>query len=127
MEKKYRVKKYAEFDQIFKTGKKFSTPHFKIVFRQTEEPHSRFGISIGKKFGNAVQRNKIKRQIRNILRNYKQCKLSFLTIVVVKPVAATLTFIEIKKELSSSLNKIYKVEEQWIKSKPCFCFLFQQF
>lgn len=112
MEKKYRVKKYVEFDQIFKTGKKFSTPHFRIVFKTTEEPHSRFGISIGKKFGNAVQRNKIKRQIRNILRNYKQCKLSFLIIVVVKPVAASLTFIEIKKELASSLNKIYKVEEQ---------------
>ena len=112
MEKKYRVKKYTEFDQIFKTGKKFSTPHFRVVFRPTNESHSRFGISIGKKFGNAVQRNKIKRQIRNILRNYKQCKLSFLTIVVVKPVAATLTFIEIKKELTSSLNKIYKVEEQ---------------
>lgn len=127
MEKKYRVKKYAEFDQTFKTGKKFSTPHFRIVFRQSEEPHSRFGISIGKKFGNAVQRNKIKRQIRNILRNYKQCKLSFLTIVVVKPVAATLNFIEIKKELACSLNKIYKVEDKWIKSKPCFCFLFQQF
>lgn len=112
MEKKYRVKKHAEFDQIFKIGRKQSTPNFKVVFQKTEEPHPRFGISIGKKFGNAVQRNKIKRQIRNILRNYKQCSLSFLTIVVVKPVAAKLTFIEIQKELTSSLNKIYKVEER---------------
>ena len=59
-----RVKKYEEFQEIINEGSLVRNDSFNAYYVKVTTPLSRFGISIPKKSGNAVVRNRMKRQIR---------------------------------------------------------------
>lgn len=60
-------------------------PLLVLIYRRTNRAECRIGFSITKKFGNAVQRNRIKRQLREILRlQYNQLKNGYDIIFVVR-------------------------------------------
>jgi ribonuclease P protein component len=58
----------AEFDAVYRTGKRRSSSHFTVFFRANELPQSRFGFSIKKALGGAVVRNRIRRRLREMVR-----------------------------------------------------------
>ena len=67
MNKKYILKKNEEIYEIIKTGKKQVFKYFNIYRKENKLINSRFCISVSKKIGNAVVRNKLKRQVKDIL------------------------------------------------------------
>jgi len=67
MRKLYIVKNQYDFDRIIKKQNIIKNKAFIIYKEKNELPYSRFGISVGKKLGNAVYRNKMKRKIRSII------------------------------------------------------------
>ena len=67
MKKLYRVKNQHDFDRIIKKGNRKKNDIFIIYYEFNNLPYARYGISVGKKLGNAVYRNKKKRQIRSII------------------------------------------------------------
>ena len=67
MIKKYRIKKNEEFSSIIALKKSKASDSFVVYFAPRKEDYSRVGISVSKKLGVAVDRNKIKRQIRMML------------------------------------------------------------
>lgn len=68
MKKQYRVKKSNEIESILKEKRYFSNMYFSVYKRKNPETsHFRYAISVGKKIGNAVTRNRVKRQIRAIV------------------------------------------------------------
>lgn len=71
MKKINTVKDNKDFSKAIKNGRYYSNKSFSIYIIKNEENVYRFGISIGKKVGNAVKRNKIKRQLRSIIDIYK--------------------------------------------------------
>ena len=99
MNKDYSVKKSSDIEKIIKKRKSVGNTHF-VVYKSEnhEETHFRFAVSVPKKFGNAVHRNKIKRQIREIM-----AKLDVIdkidVFIVVKKNANELEFNEIKKSI----------------------------
>ncbi len=62
-----RLKKQADFQRLFQKGKRAFSPSFTIIYRKSEA--MRMGISIGKKHGKSVKRNRIKRLIREAFSN----------------------------------------------------------
>ncbi|MCW6653718.1 ribonuclease P protein component [Aerococcaceae bacterium NML191292] len=65
MKKTYRIKKESEFQAAFKKGKSFANRQLVLyVYPKPEQVHFRVGLSVGKKNGNAVKRNQIKRYLR---------------------------------------------------------------
>ena len=64
MKKKYRIHKNEEFQTILKNKQFISSPTMVLYIRLRKFQYPRIGITVSKKIGNAVVRNKIKRQIR---------------------------------------------------------------
>lgn len=67
MNKEYIVKDNTKFNEIINNGKKISNSEFIIFYKQKNEMTPKFGITAPKKIGNAVIRNKCKRQVRNMV------------------------------------------------------------
>lgn len=72
MKKQFIVKHQYDFDRIIKKGHKKKNDIFIIYSEKNGLSYSRFGISVGKKLGKAVFRNRKKRQIRSIIDNLEK-------------------------------------------------------
>lgn len=71
MKKKNIVKENRDFAKIINNGKKCWNEIYSIYYDKNNYGDYRFGISVSKKIGNAVTRNRIKRQLRMIIDKYK--------------------------------------------------------
>ncbi|MEM9728975.1 MAG: ribonuclease P protein component [Myxococcota bacterium] len=63
-----RLKKRFEFRQVQLRGRRIHTPHFLIVVQPNTLANTRLGITVTKKVGNAVERNRVKRVVREVFR-----------------------------------------------------------
>ena len=65
------VKSNEEFNLVMNEGNCFKNKYFVVYINNNNLDKYRFGITVGKKVTNAVGRNKLKRQVRNILDYHK--------------------------------------------------------
>jgi ribonuclease P protein component len=65
-----RLSRSRDFDAVYRQGRSVSTRFLTLyVFRREEEPgEPRLGLAVPKAAGNAVVRNRIKRQLREVWR-----------------------------------------------------------
>ncbi len=101
MKKAYRVKKESDFQKVFHHGKSTANRQFVLyILDKKEQPHFRVGLSVGKKIGNAVVRNSVKRKIRQSLTELKpKLKTEKDFIVIARKPAADMSVKETKKSL----------------------------
>lgn len=84
MKKSYRVKKDSEFQKVFHKGKSTANRQFVIYqLNKKEQTHFRVGISVSKKLGNAVTRNRLKRRIRHILMELDEQLIKEVDFIVI--------------------------------------------
>lgn len=113
MKKTFRIKKNAEFQEVFKKGKSVANRQFVVYcLRRSNQDNYRVGLSVSKKIGNAVKRNQIKRYLRQtFLEISSQLHKDVELIVIARKPAATMNFAEIKSSMIHVL-KIAKVLEK---------------
>ena len=106
MRKSYRVKKETEFQRVFDTHQSVANRMFVIYrLKKNNQKHWRVGISVGKKVGNAVHRNWVKRRIRQTLTDVKpQLKPDYDFLVIARPRADGMSMKIIKKNLIHALK-----------------------
>lgn len=106
MRKSYRVKKEADFQTVFETHNSIANRQFVIYsLDKPDQPHFRVGISVGKKIGNAVHRNWVKRRIRQSLLELKpQLRQDVDFIVIARPSTDGMSMAEIKRGLIHALK-----------------------
>ena len=107
MKKSYRIKKEKEFQKIIYHKNSYANRNFVVYIYEAEEnPHFRVGLSVGKKVGNAVTRNKVKRRIRESLFEIKdRIKPNYNIVVIARPKVAELSLVEVK----SNLEHVFKL------------------
>ncbi len=66
--KDLRIVRPADFDTVFRDGSRVSDGRLLLVVRPNGLDRSRLGISVGRKYGNAVCRNRFKRLVREAFR-----------------------------------------------------------
>jgi ribonuclease P protein component len=62
----------ADFDAVYRYGKRRSNSHFTVFSKANDLPKSRFGFSVKRGLGGAVVRNRIRRRIREVVRLHRQ-------------------------------------------------------
>lgn len=107
MKKEYRVKKNKEFQHIFKHGKSFANRQLVIYcVEKPDQDHFRIGLSVGKKIGNAVTRNRIKRYLRQAFQELEDnISTSGDIVIIARQPAKQMEYAEIKKSLTHLLYK----------------------
>ena len=90
----------AEYDAVYREAKRRSSREFTLFLRPNGLPVSRFGWSIKKALGNAVERNRIRRRLREILR-MRRLEIAGGWDVVIHPRSAvgTAEFAAVAEEL----------------------------
>lgn len=84
MKKKNRVRKAQEFQKLIHAGKKYSNGSYVIYCMPKAGEQARIGITLAKKIGHAVDRNRIKRQVRMMcqdLVDFDACPMDCIIIV----------------------------------------------
>ena len=109
MRKLYVVKNARDFEKIIKTGKLAKNKIFIIYYSDNDLPYNRYGISVGKKLGNAVYRNKYKRKIRAIIDNYKKSYINHQDyIIILRGSAKAKEYHDLEKDYIALINNIRK-------------------
>ncbi|MEH7084828.1 ribonuclease P protein component [Neobacillus drentensis] len=110
MKKELRIKKNKEFQTAFQKGQSFANRQFVVYSLPKEgQDHFRIGLSVSKKIGNAVTRNRIKRYVRqSILELNEQLAIGNDYVIIARKPAADMDFFEVKKSLTHVL-KVGKV------------------
>lgn len=63
-----RMLKSSDFRRALKQGRRLRSPHLTVVVFQRQYGKVRLGLTVSKKIGNAVVRNRLKRRLREIVR-----------------------------------------------------------
>ena len=99
MKKKYIVKHNQDFEKIMQQGKCKKNRSYIIFSLQNDNPYDKYGISVSKKIGNAVIRNRYKRKIRSIIDNYKKNYINNKDyIIILRRGALDRTFQELEQD-----------------------------
>jgi ribonuclease P protein component len=103
-----RVRKRLEYLRIQNQGRRFSSPHYLLFVLRAEAPGPlRFGITVSRKVGNAVCRNRVKRWVREVCRRLSAELPTDLDLVVVaRPGAAQTGFAPTSWELASLAKRL---------------------
>jgi ribonuclease P protein component len=104
--KSERLLKRNEFLQLSSSRRKIHTKHFIIIRGDAGAPLTRIGITVSRKTGNAVARNRCKRLIREFYRRNKGLFIASDYNVIAKPGAAQLEFLDLVQELADALSRL---------------------
>ncbi len=82
-----RLLKHADFDRVYKQGRRHFSSHITVFYlRQAEgsspEQCARVGFTVGKVLGGAVDRNRIKRRLRDAVRQRRSLLKSAVDVVI---------------------------------------------
>lgn len=104
------LKKNEDFGRIIASMKPYKYKDYIIYIEKQESGISHFGLSVGKKVGNAVTRNRIKRQLKNII-DQTPYKNNFNCIIIVKKGITEKSFLEMKNDLIEVMKRVHILEE----------------
>jgi len=115
--KSWRLLRHADFDRVYKKGRRYFATHMTVFYLRREgesllagESSSfRVGFTVRKVLGGAVQRNRIKRRLREAVRLQETRPPSGMDVVI-NPKSSLLTagFEELKSEVAKAFQVMQK-------------------
>ena len=105
MNKDKIIKQSAKFSEIINLNNNIKNKYFSIYYQNSN--NTQYGITVPKKIGKANIRNKIKRQIKNIIiTNEINIQKNFKYVIIVKEAILELDYQNIKIELLNLFKKV---------------------
>ncbi|MBN1664189.1 MAG: ribonuclease P protein component [Deltaproteobacteria bacterium] len=101
-----RIRKRKEYLTIDKQGVRSYSENFIIIVNRNRSGVKRLGITVSKKVGNAVKRNRIKRLLREFFRlNKSDFADSQDIVIIVKRDIPDLTYQDVNRQLERLIQK----------------------
>jgi ribonuclease P protein component len=102
-----RLRTSREYTQVWRQGRRCHTAHLLVIALSGSATETRLGISVSRKVGNAVCRNRIKRWLREYFRLHRTGLAVGVDLsVVVKTGAATLEHAAFNQEFQEALRRL---------------------
>jgi len=104
-----RLLKHSDFERVYKQGRRHFSSHMTVFYLRQAEGGARVGFTVGRVLGGAVQRNRIKRRLREAVR-LRRSALQGPVDVVINPKKSVLTveFPVVVEEVSRAFDLIAK-------------------
>ena len=111
MKTDFRLKHNRSFNYIYRKGKGVPSANLTVIFVPARS--LLVGLTVGKKVGNSVTRNLIKRRLREAVRTVlPNIAGNYNIIIVAKPSITAVSFASICAELKSALARAGIFSEQ---------------
>jgi ribonuclease P protein component len=107
VQRKLRLRNRNDFSRVYRGGKSFANGQFVVYWsRQLLAEPFRMGVSVSKKLGNAVVRNRLRRVVKEIVRaNEEQIKDHLDFILIVRKPAVDMKTKDLEKSMLHVLRK----------------------
>ncbi len=106
------VKKNEDFNDIINKGKCLRGVYFNIYYKDTLTCYPKFGVGVSKKYGTAVKRNKVKRQTRCLIDQYKNLfAKTYNYIIIIKKTAMKVKYVQMEEDFKHILERGIENEE----------------
>lgn len=117
--KSHRLLRHSDFEQVYKRGRRHFTAQMTVFYLPRPDEGlrgARVGFTVSKALGGAVQRNRIRRRLREAVRlSGSHCESAVDVVINPKRSALTADF----KDLQSEVVKAFQViGKQLQKGKP---------
>ena len=100
MKKIYRIKKNEDIKLVLDNKKSAGNKNYIIyIMKNSEAKNFRVAMSVSKKIGNAVVRNRQKRLIKEVFNKYKELILPFDIFVIARNNSTTLELPEVENNI----------------------------
>ena len=105
MNKEKILRKSDDFSKIISYQKKYKNKYFSLYYKESDT--TLFGITVPKKVGIAVIRNKLKRQTKNIIsNNEKYIQSNYNYVIIIKEPALKLDYAGLTNNLLELTKKV---------------------
>lgn len=107
MDKSNRLTKREYFDKVYRYGKSAANHQFVLYYMpQPAQDTFRLGVSVSKKLGNAVVRNRIRRLMKEIVRlNADRFPAGYDLIVIARKPVVEMSYQELEKSMLHVLKR----------------------
>ena len=108
-EKSKRLLKHADFQRVYETGRRQFTGNMTVFFLRrpadtTPTEGLRVGLTVGKVLGGAVERNRIKRRMREAVRLSPPCDVAVDVVFNPRKSVLSLPFAELLSEVTRGMK-----------------------
>jgi len=104
--KKYKIRKNSEFRVVYKKGKSIANRLLVLYIFRNIKKLNRTGVSVSKKVGKSVIRNKVRRLIKESYRlNNSNLKQGYDLVFIARNSAKNRSFLEIQKSMLELFKK----------------------
>lgn len=96
MDRKKKIKSKKDYDRVYQRGRRYSARSCVVLWTNNDLGNNRYGIVVSKKVGKAVERNRARRRLREVIRKMDNRMLQGYDVVVVaKKGAVDMAFVEL--------------------------------
>ena len=105
MNKEKILRKSEDFSTIISNQKYFKNKYFSLYYKESDK--TLYGITVPKKVGKAIIRNKLKRQLKNIIsNNEKYIQSNYNYVIIIKEPALKLDYEGLTSNLLDLMKKV---------------------
>ncbi len=99
-----RIKKNADFQKLFRQGKKVFSPDITLLYFPSNA--ARMGVAVSKKHGKAVKRNRIKRLLRAVYSDNLPSLNGNYSVILIPKVNEEYSYKSFEKSIKLCFKKI---------------------